>query len=78
VLVYCHRSRARILAYVQPRAVALVTFCGLTTDAHWGKPDKARGELLALGAWGIGFTGRTQREAIMHGELPWWQRAEGR
>lgn len=55
--------------YINTKAEALAAFCG----AHRVGP--ARPDFLAylaIGDWQIGFTGRTQREAILGGELKWF------
>lgn len=68
LLCYCHRSRSRLATYVGRHAEELVTFCG--SDRY--TPCREN-ELLAIGDWAIRFTGRTQREAIMSGELRWFR-----
>jgi len=67
LLCYSPKSRTSLQRYIAKNAQALVTFCGSETFVR-----RAQGEEAAIGEWGIAWSGRTQREAIINGELPWF------
>lgn len=61
LLCYTRKTERGIRDYIFRHAAEVVTFCG--SDRLFK---------LSIGRWRIAFTGRTQREAIMAGELPWF------
>ncbi len=67
LLSYCALSRTCLLAAVRKRAEFVCALTG-AREITFGK-HAADG--AAMGEWAIRFTGRTEREAITHGELPW-------
>ena len=74
LLCYCHRTGSRLAGYIARHAEALVAFCG--SDTYATRRLDLREE-FAIGEWGMRWTGRTQREAIMHGELVWFRTPKG-
>ena len=68
---YAPKSRASLLRYLDKHATVLVG----VAQADRVYPGEQRGEAFRLGQWAVAFTGRTQRECIQDGELPWWGRA---
>ncbi|OHD25594.1 MAG: hypothetical protein A2064_09110 [Spirochaetes bacterium GWB1_66_5] len=70
LLCYSHTSGARLGSYIAHHADEVVAFCG--SDRYVARQA---GEEYAIGDWGVRWTGRTQREAIIGGELPWFGRA---
>ena len=68
LVAYCgNRTRRMILRACRERAEALVA---LTGDKSIGFSRRAA-EGATMGEWSIRFTGRTQRDAISAGELPY-------
>jgi hypothetical protein len=65
-LTYTAKTRPAVWRYIDRVAVQLVAFCGAdrmqTKGQRFGK----------IGPWTIVTTGRTEREAIIGGELPAW------
>lgn len=68
LLCYSDRTRSRVFRYAMKHGETLAAFCA--TD-RW-EPSTAAGVMATIGTWRISASGRTQREAIMHGELPWF------
>ena len=70
LLCYTRKTGRGIRDYIGRHAEAIVAFCGDDTCrlGHRRPCDET-----AIGRWSIGFTGRTQREAIIGGELPWFK-----
>lgn len=68
LVVYTPRkSRRGILAFNPNTARALVAVCGADSFT------KGKGGAILIGEWTVDFTGRTQREALTVGELPFVQ-----
>lgn len=68
LVAYCgNRARRMILRACRERGDALVA---LTGDESIGFTSTAS-DGATMGAWSIRFTGRTQRDAIQAGELPY-------
>lgn len=73
VLCYTRKTKRGIIDYIHRlgrtgSAGELVAFCGAEV---YRQP--ADGFVLAIGEWDMKFSGRTQREAIMGGELTFWK-----
>jgi len=60
-------NRRGIWDSLYARAAAVVALTGVDIAKPAGKSSKG----LIMGDWSIRFTGRTQREAIIGGELPY-------
>jgi len=60
------RSRRGMLAACRNRAVLVIALTG-AEELQFGKRAE---DGATLGAWQVRFTGRTERDAIMEGELP--------
>jgi hypothetical protein len=68
LLCYSAKTGAALRRYVWRKGAELVTFCGSErADAVAGNKRAIR-----IGQWQADFTGRTQREAIIGGELAWF------
>lgn len=77
-------TKTRLLQYVYKHADAVATFCGTdvirAADIHQDHfapvqaafPTSSVRVFAVMGGWSLGFSGRTQRQAIMHGEHPWF------
>lgn len=64
------RSRHGLLKACQSKGEAIIKAFGITdNDQFIPSPKAADG--FRIGVWQFRFSGRTQREAIMQGELPW-------
>jgi hypothetical protein len=63
-------GRHAILKSLQQRSQAILGATNLSDEALLAWKTPAR-EGAMLGDWAVRFTGRTQREAISAGELPW-------
>ena len=61
------RSRSGMLAACRNRAVLLIALTG-AENLQFGKRTV---DGATMGDWQIRFTGRTERDAIMEGELPY-------
>ena len=70
LLCYTRKTGRGIRDYIFKHGPALVAFCG---DENFRPGWKRQGDETAVGRWSIGFTGRTQREAILNGELTWFK-----
>lgn len=69
LLAYGRKTRPGVLAIVNRNAVALADFCGCDTIQLRGLPAGTFGK---IGAWSLRASGRTEREAIIGGELARW------
>lgn len=69
LLGYGRKNRPGILAMVNRRAVDLAQFCGAEYITLKGLPAGTVGK---IGAWSIRATARTERQAIIEGELQRW------
>ena len=68
---YSRKGRAGLLSMLQKNGAAVAEFCG--ADAvQFGKSAAAG---ASIGVWRFQFSGRTQREAIQAGELPFFLEA---
>lgn len=76
-------TKTRLLQYVYRNAQAVAAFCGTdmiratTTQADFAQvqaafPTSSVRVFGVMGGWSLGFSGRTQREAITQGEHPWF------
>ena len=70
LLCYTRRSDLGLRDYVARHAEAIVAFTGSENY------QLAAGKGMQFGSWVATFSGRTQREAIMHGTLPWFKDAD--
>ena len=71
LIAYSMRTgRLAVLQSMQKHGPKIIELLGLDDKAMltWEKPA-ARG--ARIGAWSFRFSGRTQRDAISNGELPW-------
>ena len=67
LVCYCEsKSRQTIFKVARKHGEKLVKLCSSET-IHFAKRSS---DGATIGAWTIRFSGRTQREAIMEGELP--------
>lgn len=64
---YCGRTVRRMVSMLHQNATAWMRLTGAARVDAVPKMPKT----LTLGEWTFRFSGRTEREAIMHGELPW-------
>lgn len=69
LLGYGRKTRPGILAMVSRRAVELSTFCG---DQYVTLKGLPAGTTCKIGGWSIRATARTERQAIIEGELKRW------
>lgn len=70
LLGYGRKTRPGILAMVSRRAVELSTFCG--GAKYITLKGLPRGVVGKIGGWSIRATARTERQAIIEGELKRW------
>ena len=69
LLAYCGRhSRRGLIDALQNRAEIAIKFLGIGADARM---TLAKDAISLTGGGMVKFTGRTQRDAIMSGELPY-------
>lgn len=64
-----HKSRSGLLATMRKRPDQLATALGLGDSEPWTFKTKPLPRATVAG-WTIGFTGRTERDAIIEGEIP--------
>ncbi len=62
---YCARGRAGLLRMIRQNAAAWVAFAGADNITF----AKKASEGAVIGDWTIRFSGRTEREVVMAGEL---------
>lgn len=67
------RSRQGMLHACRNRAEHIIRVAQVSPDTllMFQRIGTGQGYKALMGDWAIQFTGRTQREAIMNGELPW-------
>ena len=63
-------SRSGLLGMCRKNGERVIARLMLSTDSML-VPGKKASDGFALGDWQVRFSGRTQREAIIEGELPW-------
>jgi len=68
---YCQHGKLNILRMLQKNGEAWAKRITKTDLITFEK----NGKMATLGPFQIAFTGRTQREAISMGELPWFEEA---
>lgn len=62
------KTRVAIIDAMLDRGPAVAAALGIDKDLSWTWLPKSKE--YACGGWRIGFTGRTQRDALQEGELP--------
>jgi hypothetical protein len=69
---YTSNTRSRLLSMLNRHSAAVIKLAG--TDLMQGTREHRAGVplgMVIMGDWLIGFSGRTERQAIYEGELPW-------
>jgi hypothetical protein len=69
ILYTIHKSRHGLLSACRKYGEDVVKVLGIR-ETDMLIPAKRAADGFTLGAWSVRFTGRTQREAIIEGELP--------
>lgn len=71
---YCRKTRRGLVDYIRDgqNGPDLSAFTGQLTF----QPTR-QGDLLTIGAWGLRWSGRTERAALVEGELTFWKQAGG-
>ena len=64
----CHRSRHGLLKCCQAQGQAIIDAFGICDNDRFIPAKRAAGG-FTIGKWSFNFSGRTQREAIMEGEI---------
>jgi hypothetical protein len=65
---YSRKGRAGLLSMLQKNAAMVAEFCGSNAVDF----EKRASAGASIGVWRFAFSGRTQREAIQGGELPFF------
>lgn len=64
------KNRVGLFSAIRNNGPELVAFCGSEDFKMTGKAS------ASIGRWSVAFSGRTQREAIIAGELAWFAAKE--